>query len=161
MGTIHYRVGDEVFEEPRTTSEGPDLQRYLRRMADAGASHAVMEVSSHGLALGRLLGCEFQVAVFSNLTQDHLDFHGEMESYFQAKLRLFQDFSPANSVVNTDDAYGRRIAAEARGKVWTYALERQGGLRRGEPLEFSCGHEFQDVHARRRSEGRNGAHRPP
>ena len=123
MGTIHYRVGDEVFEEPRTTSEGPDLQRYLRRMADAGASHAVMEVSSHGLALGRLLGCEFQAAVFSNLTQDHLDFHGEMESYFQVKLRLFQDFSPANSVVNTDDAYGRRIAAEARGKVWTYALD--------------------------------------
>ena len=123
MGTIHYRVGDEVFEEPRTTSEGPDLQRYLRRMADAGASHAVMEVSSHGLALGRLLGCEFQAAVFSNLTQDHLDFHGDMESYFQAKLRLFQDFSPENSIVNTDDAYGRRIAAEARGKVWTYALD--------------------------------------
>ena len=123
MGTIHYRVGDEVFEEPRTTSEGPDLQRYLRRMADVGASHAVMEVSSHGLALDRLFGCEFQAAVFSNLTQDHLDFHGDMEAYFQAKLRLFKEFSPANSIVNTDDAYGRRIAAEARGEVWTYALD--------------------------------------
>ena len=123
MGTIHYRVGDEVFEEPRTTSEGPDLQRYLRRMADAGASHAVMEVSSHGLALDRLLGCEFQAAVFTNLTQDHLDFHGDMESYFQAKLKLFKEFSPANSIINADDAFGRRIAEEAGGEVWTYALD--------------------------------------
>ena len=123
MGTIHYRVGDEVSEEPRTTSEGPDLQRYLRRMADAGASHAVMEVSSHGLALDRLSGCEFQAAVFTNLTQDHLDFHGDMESYFQAKSRLFKAFSPANAIVNADDAYGRRIAKEARGEVWTYALD--------------------------------------
>ena len=128
MGTIHYRVGDEVFEEPRTTSEGPDLQRYLRRMANAGASHAVMEVSSHGLALGRLFGCEFQAAVFTNLTQDHLDFHGDMESYFQAKLRLFKEFAPANSIVNADDAYGRKIAAEARGDVWTYALDAEADL---------------------------------
>ena len=123
MGTIHYRVGDEVFEEPRTTSEGPDVQRYLRRMVDAGASHAVMEVSSHGLSLDRLLGCEFQAAVFTNLTQDHLDFHGDMESYFQAKLKLFREFSPANSIVNVDDAFGKRIAAEVRGDVWTYALD--------------------------------------
>lgn len=128
MGTIHYRVGDEVFEEPRTTSEGPDLQRYLRRMADAGASHAVMEVSSHGLALDRLCGCEFQAAVFSNLTQDHLDFHGDMESYFQAKRKLFREFSPANAIINADDAYGRRIAAEARGQVWTYALDDRADL---------------------------------
>ena len=122
MGTIHYRVGEETFEEPRTTPEGPDLQDYLRRMADAGASHAVMEASSHGLALDRLLGCEFQAAVFTNLTQDHLDFHGGMESYFQAKLRLFREFSPAHSIVNADDEYGRRIAGEARGRVWTYGL---------------------------------------
>ncbi len=124
MGTIHYRVGGDVFEEPRTTPEGPDLQRYLRRMADAGASHAVMEVSSHGLSLGRLLGCEFQTAVFTNLTQDHLDFHGDMESYFQAKRKLFREFAPAHSILNADDEYGRRIAAEARGRVvWTYAVD--------------------------------------
>ena len=124
MGTIHYRVGRHVFEEPRTTPEGPDLQHYLRQMVDAGASHAVMEVSSHGLALGRLLGCEFQAAVFSNLTQDHLDFHGDMESYFQAKQRLFQEFSPRHSIANADDGHGRRIAGEAQGEVWTYALDR-------------------------------------
>ena len=142
MGTIHYRVGDEVFEEPRTTSEGPDLQRYLRRMADAGASHAVMEVSSHGLALDRLYGCEFQAAVFSNLTQDHLDFHGDMESYFQAKLKLFKEFSPANAIVNADDAYGRRIAAEARGQVWTYALDARADLGVENLLSSSAGMSF-------------------
>ena len=145
MGTIHYRVGDEVFEEPRTTSEGPDLQRYLRRMADAGASHAVMEVSSHGLALDRLCGCEFQAAVFSNLTQDHLDFHGDMESYFQAKLKLFKEFSPANSIVNIDDAYGRRLAAEARGRVWTYALDAGADLGVEELSNSSAGMRFQMV----------------
>lgn len=143
MGTIHYRVGDEVFEEPRTTSEGPDLQRYLRRMADAGASHAVMEVSSHGLALDRLCGCEFQAAVFSNLTQDHLDFHGDMEAYFQAKLKLFKEFSPANAIVNIDDAYGRRIAAEARGRVWTYALDAGADLGVEDLSNSSSGMRFQ------------------
>ncbi len=142
MGTIHYRVGDEVFEEPRTTSEGPDLQRYLRRMADAGASHAVMEVSSHGLALDRLCGCEFQAAVFSNLTQDHLDFHGDMESYFQAKRKLFREFSPAYAIVNADDAYGRRIAAEARGQVWTYALDARADLGVENLSNSSAGMEF-------------------
>ena len=143
MGTIHYRVGDEVFEEPRTTSEGPDLQRYLRRMADAGASHAVMEVSSHGLALDRLFGCDFQAAVFTNLTQDHLDFHGDMESYFQAKLKLFKEFSPANSIVNVDDAYGRRIAEEARGRVWTYAAGSGADLGVEDISSSSSGMRFQ------------------
>ncbi len=145
MGTIHYRVGDDVFEEPRTTPEGPDLQNYLRRMVDAGASHAVMEVSSHGLALGRLLGCEFQAAVFSNLTQDHLDFHGDMESYFHAKLRLFRDFSPANSIVNADDEYGRRIAGTAKGNVWTYALDDAADLSVEELRSSSSGMGFQMV----------------
>ncbi len=143
MGTIHYRVGDEVFEEPRTTSEGPDLQRYLRRMADAGASHTVMEVSSHGLALDRLFGCEFQAAVFTNLTQDHLDFHGDMEAYFQAKLKLFKEFSPANSIVNVDDAYGRRIAEEARGRVWTYAAGSGADLGVEDLSSSSSGMRFQ------------------
>ncbi len=143
MGTIHYRVGDEVFEEPRTTSEGPDLQQYLRRMAEAGASHAVMEVSSHGLVLDRLLGCEFQAAVFSNLTQDHLDFHGDMEAYFRAKLKLFQEFSPANAIVNTDDIYGQRIAVEARGNLWTYALDAKADLGVENLLSSSSGMDFQ------------------
>ena len=143
MGTIHYRVGDGVFEEPRTTSEGPDLQRYLRRMADAGASHAVMEVSSHGLALDRLFGCEFQAAVFTNLTQDHLDFHGDMEAYFQAKLKLFKEFSPANSIVNVDDAYGMRIAEEAGGRVWTYAAGSGADLGVEDLSSSSSGMRFQ------------------
>lgn len=143
MGTIHYRVGGDVFEEPRTTPEGPDLQRYLRRMADAGAPHAVMEVSSHGLALGRLLGCAFQTAVFTNLTQDHLDFHGDMESYFQAKRKLFREFAPAHSVLNADDAYGRRLAAEARGRVWTYAVDGAAEVRAESVSSAPSGMRFQ------------------
>ncbi|MEE9241284.1 MAG: UDP-N-acetylmuramoyl-L-alanyl-D-glutamate--2,6-diaminopimelate ligase, partial [bacterium] len=122
MGTIHYRVGERIIEAPRTTSEAPDVQSYLREMLDAEASHAVMEVSSHALDLHRVLGCDFSVAVFTNLTQDHLDFHGDMESYFRAKRRFFTELSPEVSVLNFDDDYGKRIAEEAEGDVWTYGL---------------------------------------
>jgi UDP-N-acetylmuramoyl-L-alanyl-D-glutamate--2,6-diaminopimelate ligase len=134
MGTIHYRVGDRVFEAPRTSPEAPDLQFYLSEMREANASHAVMEVSSHALELGRVLGCEFAAAVFTNLTQDHLDFHGDMESYFRAKLRFFAEMAPAESIVNFDDAYGRRIAAEAAGperRVLGYGLAEDADVRAG------------------------------
>ena len=137
MGTIHYRVGDRVFEAPRTTSEAADLQFYLSEMREAGASHAVMEVSSHALELKRVLGCEFAAAVFTNLTQDHLDFHGDMESYYRAKLRFFAEMAPAESIINFDDAYGRRIAAEAAGaagperRVLGYGLAEDADVRAG------------------------------
>ncbi len=122
MGTIHYRVGSEIIANPRTTSEAPDLQYYLAKMLKAGAGHAVMEVSSHALELKRVLGCSFKVAVFTNLTQDHLDFHGDMESYFQAKLRLFTEMAPEVSVLNTDDPFGKVIASEAVGDVRSYGF---------------------------------------
>ncbi len=122
MGTIHYRVGERIIEAPRTTSEAPDVQSYLREMLDAEASHAVMEVSSHALDLHRVLGCDFSAAVFTNLTQDHLDFHGDMESYFRAKRRFFTELSQEVSSLNFDDDYGKRIAEEAEGDVWTYGL---------------------------------------
>ncbi|MEE9257524.1 MAG: Mur ligase family protein, partial [bacterium] len=144
MGTIHYRVGDRVFETPRTTSEAADLQFYLSEMREAGASHAVMEVSSHALELKRVLGCEFAAAVFTNLTQDHLDFHGDMEAYFRAKLRFFAEMAPANSILNFDDAYGRRIAAEiagaagAGGRVRSYGLAADADVRAGN-LSVSAG----------------------
>lgn len=132
MGTIHYRVGERVIEAPRTTSEAPDVQAYMREMLEAGATHVVMEVSSHALDLHRVLGCDFSVAVFTNLTQDHLDFHGDMESYFQAKLKFFTKMEPKASVVNFDDPYGKRIAEilkkeGAKGEIWTYGL--RGGAR--------------------------------
>jgi UDP-N-acetylmuramoyl-L-alanyl-D-glutamate--2,6-diaminopimelate ligase len=81
-----------------------------------------MEVSSHALDLHRVLGCEFSAAVFTNLTQDHLDYHGDMESYFRAKRRFFTELSPGVSVLNFDDLYGKRIAEEVTGDVWTYGL---------------------------------------
>ena len=123
LGTIHYRIADRVMEQPRTTPEAPDLQAFLSEILEAGGTHAVMEVSSHGLALDRVKGCEFSAAVFTNLTQDHLDFHGDMESYFLAKLGFFAEPAPGASIVNVDDPYGRRLAREARGALWRYGME--------------------------------------
>src|SRR5512133_1886969 len=89
IGTIDYRVGSTVYPAPNTTPESLDLQRLLREMVDAGIGHCVMEVSSHALALGRTDHCVFDTAVFTNLAEDHLDFHKDRESYLQAKRLLF------------------------------------------------------------------------
>jgi len=119
VGTLGYRFGDRTFDELAagerrpTTPEASDLFRALDRMAAAGARAAVMEVSSHALAQERVAGAEFDLAVFTNLTRDHLDFHGDLEHYFAAKRRLFAQLKPAGrAVVNLDDPYGRRLAAE-------------------------------------------------
>ncbi len=105
IGTIDYRVGSKVYPAPNTTPESLDLQRLMSEMTDLGAGTCIMEVSSHALALGRTLGCTFAVAAFTNLTQDHLDFHETMDAYFDAKLLLFKDLGPgAYAVVNIDDA---------------------------------------------------------
>jgi UDP-N-acetylmuramoyl-L-alanyl-D-glutamate--2,6-diaminopimelate ligase len=115
MGTVEVRVGDTRLPVVHTTPEAPDLQRLLAEMADSGVQAAAMEVSSHGLALGRVDATRFRAAVFTNLTQDHLDFHRDLEDYFQAKRRLFMpEFTPVG-VVNLDDPYGRRLAGEAAG----------------------------------------------
>lgn len=123
IGTINYRYAGEVFDNPLTTPEAPELQRILADMRDVGVSHAVMEVSSHGLELERVRGCEFDVAVFSNLSQDHLDFHKDMRAYGKAKKRLFTEYlRPAGgkrgagvAVIHTADAAGRELAAELTG----------------------------------------------
>jgi len=102
-------------------------------MADAASDAAVMEVSSHALALDRTAGCEFGTAVFTNLTQDHLDFHADMEDYFQAKLRLFAGLGPeGRAIVNLDDPHGARVAEATRARVWTYAIDRPADLRAGD-----------------------------
>ncbi len=113
VGTVETRIAGETVAGVRTTPEASDLQRLLRRMRTAGVTAAVMEVSSHGLALRRVDGTRFAVAVFTNLSQDHLDFHCDLEDYFQAKLRLFRAAFTAAAVVNVDDAYGRRVATTA------------------------------------------------
>jgi UDP-N-acetylmuramoyl-L-alanyl-D-glutamate--2,6-diaminopimelate ligase len=115
MGTVEVRIGDTRLPVVHTTPEAPDLQRLLAEMADSGVQAAAMEVSSHGLALGRVDGTRFRAAVFTNLTQDHLDFHRDLEDYFQAKRRLLTPAFTAVGVVNLDDPYGRRLAREAEG----------------------------------------------
>lgn len=104
-----------------TTAEAPEVQAFLREAADVGCAAAVVEVSSHALALSRVAGVPFAAAVFTNLSHDHLDFHGDMDSYFAAKASLFEQLSEgAPAVVNADDAYGRELAASRTGRVVTY-----------------------------------------
>ena len=110
---MEQRVGGKVEPVVRTTPESVDLQAVLRRMADAGDTACAMEVSSHALELDRVAGVRFAAAAFTNLTQDHLDFHPDMEHYFAAKARLFR---AAPAAINVDDPYGRRLAGEAAGR---------------------------------------------
>jgi UDP-N-acetylmuramoyl-L-alanyl-D-glutamate--2,6-diaminopimelate ligase len=112
LGTVEARVGGERRGVVRTTPEAIDLQRVFREMLDAGDRSCVMEASSHASVLHRLDCVRFAVLVFTNLSQDHLDFHGDMESYFEAKRRLFLTEPRPIAVVNVDDGYGRRLAAE-------------------------------------------------
>jgi UDP-N-acetylmuramoyl-L-alanyl-D-glutamate--2,6-diaminopimelate ligase len=111
LGTVEARVGGERRGVARTTPEAIDLQRLFREMLDAGDRSCAMEASSHASELHRLDRVRFAALVFTNLSQDHLDFHGDMESYFQAKRRLFLDSRPP-AAVNVGDAFGRRLAAE-------------------------------------------------
>ena len=114
LGTVGYRTPMREMAADRTTPEATVIQQLLAEMLADGAKAAAMEVSSHALALDRVAGCRFDVAVFTNLTRDHLDFHGDMESYYAAKKRLFDLRKPgAAGVVNADDPYGRRLLAEA------------------------------------------------
>ena len=136
IGTIGYRIGDREIEASRTTPEAPDLQRMLREMVNAGCGACVMEVSSHALALRRVDGLRFSAAVFTNLTRDHLDFHGSMEAYFAAKRRLFEILPDgAVGVINADDRRGPDLVAAARRPV-TYAIDAAADVRPG-PLTFS------------------------
>jgi UDP-N-acetylmuramoyl-L-alanyl-D-glutamate--2,6-diaminopimelate ligase len=125
LGTVKRVVGGEEEEVERTTPEAIDLQATFRAMLDGGDRACAMEVSSHALELGRVAGIRFACRIFTNLTQDHLDFHETMEAYFAAKRRLFED--AGLSVVNVDDEYGRRIAAEV--ECVTFGVEREADYR--------------------------------
>jgi UDP-N-acetylmuramoyl-L-alanyl-D-glutamate--2,6-diaminopimelate ligase len=116
LGTIAYRFGGSSRPAPLTTPEAHELQGLLAAMRDAGTSHAAIEVSSHALAQERVAGCRFDAAVFTNLTRDHLDFHGDLARYYAAKARLFLEYLPAGgkpdpvAVVNVEDPAGERLA---------------------------------------------------
>ena len=125
LGTVKRVVGGVEEEVERTTPEAIDLQATLRAMLDGGDRACAMEVSSHALELGRVAGIRFACRIFTNLTQDHLDFHETMEAYFAAKRRLFEE--TGLSVVNIDDEYGRRIAAEV--DCVTFGVEREADYR--------------------------------
>ena len=125
LGTVRTAIAGSEREAVRTTPEAIDLQRDFRAMLDGGEGYCAMEVSSHALSLQRTRGTRFAAAIFTNLTQDHLDFHATMEDYFQAKRRLFlppDGPPPAVGVVNVDDPYGRRLAGELEDAV-TFAID--------------------------------------
>ena len=136
LGTVSYRLGAEEREASRTTPEAPDVQQLLDEMIRQGCAAAVMEVSSHALALKRVDGMYFAAGVFTNLTRDHLDFHEDMETYFQAKRRLF-DMLPATSpgVVNLDDPRGAELLDVVSRGV-SFAITRPADVTPG-PLEFT------------------------
>jgi UDP-N-acetylmuramoyl-L-alanyl-D-glutamate--2,6-diaminopimelate ligase len=121
VGTVETRVGDETLPSVRTTPEATDLQAWLALMVERGVTTCSMEVSSHALELHRVDGIVFDVAGFTNLSQDHLDFHGSMERYFAAKAELFTPARSRRGVVCVDDEWGRRLAAGAAVPVTTVA----------------------------------------
>ncbi|WP_435883711.1 UDP-N-acetylmuramoyl-L-alanyl-D-glutamate--2,6-diaminopimelate ligase [Streptomyces tanashiensis] len=123
VGTVEMRIDDERIKSERTTPEATDLQALFAVMRERGVEAVAMEVSSHALVLGRVDGCVFDVAVFNNLSPEHMEFHSDMEDYFRAKAGLFTPERSRLGVVNLDDAYGRRLAAEATVPVVTFSAE--------------------------------------
>ncbi|HEX4039293.1 MAG TPA: UDP-N-acetylmuramoyl-L-alanyl-D-glutamate--2,6-diaminopimelate ligase [Acidobacteriaceae bacterium] len=147
VGTIENHVAGAVRPAPHTTPESRDLLALLREGADAGATEAVMEVSSHALAQGRVCGFPCDVAIFTNLTQDHLDYHGTMENYFAAKRALFNGelgSPPRVAVINVEDPYGPELATVAReagAQICSYGLE-TGEFRAEDPQMSASGMTF-------------------
>ncbi len=117
VGTTGLSFGGEHSGSSHTTPEGDDVSRFARQVLDAGATHLVMEVSSHGLALGRVDALSFEVAAFTNLSQDHLDYHGTLEDYGNSKARLFTELEPKHVVIHIDDPFGAELAARLKRPV--------------------------------------------
>ncbi|MGL5052747.1 MAG: UDP-N-acetylmuramoyl-L-alanyl-D-glutamate--2,6-diaminopimelate ligase [Cetobacterium sp.] len=116
IGTVEYKIGDEIIEAPNTTPESLDIIKMSKKSVDKGLEYLVMEVSSHGLTSGRVDMLDFDVAVFTNLTPEHLDYHKDMEDYFLAKKILFEKLkNKKNGIINIDDRYGKRIYDEFGG----------------------------------------------
>ena len=127
IGGVEIKIGPQTSPAALTTPEAPDLQALLAVMVERGVTAAAMEVSSHSLALGRVAGTRYGVAVFTNLSQDHLDFHAGFEDYFRAKARLFTPKYSAVGVVNVADRYGRRLVAEATVPIVTFCADPASG----------------------------------
>ena len=133
IGTVHIMIGDTSYPIHNTTPDVVDLQHILHQMVQENVEYCVMEVSSHALALGRVSGVEFDTAVFTNLTQDHLDFHKTFENYLAAKCKLFEQVSASDqvkdnkgAVINIDDSYGHRVMEKTTAPTITYSTLGKG-----------------------------------
>lgn len=151
IGTVHVMIGDKTYPIHNTTPDVVDLQHILARMVAEGVTHCIMEVSSHALALGRVAGVEYDTAVFTNLTQDHLDFHKTFENYLAAKCKLFEQVSMPKqhktnkgAVINIDDPYGKQVMAKNSAPLITYGTKGQGTLE-GENLTITSKTSAYDV----------------
>jgi UDP-N-acetylmuramoyl-L-alanyl-D-glutamate--2,6-diaminopimelate ligase len=138
LGTLYVRWPGFQQTAVHTTPFAVELQHQLKSAVDAGSQLGVMEVSSHALAQGRVKGCPFEVAVFTNLTQDHLDFHRDMEDYFAAKALLFNsDYLQGRAIINADDPYGRKLIEQLPpDKVWSYSVENGSANLRTSDLSY-------------------------
>lgn len=135
IGTIVYKIADHTMPAPHTTPDAVQLQHLLHHMVDHGLTHAVMEVSSHALDQYRIEGIRFRQAVFTNLTHEHLDYHGDKETYFQVKSRLFTELDKTGAaVINSDDEYGRRLRQMTPARIIDYAIEDKQALVRAENI---------------------------
>ena len=145
IGTVRYEIGERILPAIRTTPESLDLQELLAQIANAGCKAAAMEVSSHALAQERTRGIEWNVAVFTNLTQDHLDFHGTMENYFEAKAKLFTELAGQKqktkplAIVNIDDRYGQQLLdkLDKNVAVITYGMGSRADFRASNMTAFA------------------------
>lgn len=136
LGTVNYRYGGKIFPAPNTTPESLEFQKILRQMVNEGVTHCISEVSSHALDLGRVDDCDFDIAVFTNLSQDHLDYHLTMERYYEAKRRFFLELLPKSHkhhpyrmIVNADDPWGRKLMEDCGDGVLTFGLEGNQAVR--------------------------------
>lgn len=134
IGTVAYQIGEETIPASHTTPGALELQGLLAKMTQANLDSVVMEVSSHALAMDRTAGCEYDAAVFTNLTQDHLDYHKTMDEYFQAKLKLFTALGGGKkagqrAILNMDDPCGAQIKAACRVPVWGYTVKGRADLK--------------------------------
>jgi len=144
LGTVNYRFNQKVLPAPNTTPESYEMQRILRIMADAGITHVIAEVASHAIDLKRIDDCSFDMGIFTNLSRDHLDYHGTMENYFLAKKRFFDDILPSGKkhqkfmIINGDDPWGQRLLREVRTDVpsRTFGIETKCDMT-ADPFTFS------------------------
>jgi len=153
IGTIEYHLAGKVLKAVNTTPESLDLVRLFAELHQAGGTFATMEVSSHALALNRVYGLHFHTAVFTNLTRDHLDFHGDMEHYFAAKQMLFEGAggpAPKSAILNRDDEYGRRLKAPSGTRVIWYGLGQEADLRARHISSSFQGLKFDVQHGKQR-----------